>query len=102
VTGTLTYDPDASWYGMVLVIGKGRVVGSHMGSGQFVGGMFVSQIYDSSGNLYGGPGLPDAQDLSIEFDPNMGGAGIFYSSCWIKAAQPTGTYQMLSFHEISQ
>jgi hypothetical protein len=102
VTGTLTYDPDASWYGIVLVIGSGRVTGSHMGIGKFTGAMFVSQIYDSTGALAADPNMPDAQDLSMEFDPAMGGNGVYYSSCWIKAATPTGAYQMLSFHEISQ
>ena len=43
VTGTLTYDPDASWYGLVLVIGKGLVVGSHAGTGRIQGAMFVAQ-----------------------------------------------------------
>lgn len=102
VTGQLTYDPDASWYGIVMVIGQGLVRGSHAGTGQFVGAMFVAKTRDSSGNLAPGPGMPDALDGNIEFDPAMGGQGIFYSSCWINAARPTGNYQTLSFHEISQ
>jgi hypothetical protein len=99
VTGNLNYDPDASWNGMVLLIGKGTMTGSKGGSGQFVGGMFVAQTV---GTPWMGTGLPNSADNNIEFAPGMGGTGIYYSSCWIKAATPTGNYKVLSFHEINQ
>jgi len=28
--------------------------------------------------------------------------GMRYSSCWIQKATPSGSYKILSFHEISQ
>ncbi len=120
VTGNLTYDPGASWYGIVLLIGQGYMTskGATSGSGQFVGGVFLAKTRDLSGNLFPDPNLPSAADPSapsgtgksygsnIQFDPNMASSGnspgIYYSSCWIKAAIPQGTYKILSFHEISQ
>jgi hypothetical protein len=99
VTGNLNYDPDASWQGMVLVIGKGTVTGSKSGSGEFDGAVFVAKTRDSSGNLLPDPNLGKA---SVTFTGNMGGNGIRYSSCWVKAAQPAGSFKILSFHEIPE
>jgi Tfp pilus assembly protein PilX len=99
VTGNLNYDPDASWQGMVLVIGKGTVTGSRSGSGEFDGAFFVGKTRDSSGVLLPDPNLGKA---SVIFAPSMGSVGIRYSSCWVKASQPTGSFKVLSFHEIAQ
>jgi hypothetical protein len=99
VTGNLNYDPDASWQGIVLVIGKGTVTGSRIGSGEFDGAFFVANTRDSSGILLPDPNLGKA---SVTFATNMGGNGFRYSSCWIKAAQPTANFKILSFHEIPQ
>jgi hypothetical protein len=110
VTGNLTYDPDASWYGIVLLIGQGYMTGSHTGTGQFVGGVFLAKTRDASPSrtLFPDPNLPNSNGTAgtygsnIQFDPAMGGNGVYYSSCWINAALPTGRYNILSFHEISQ
>jgi hypothetical protein len=108
VTGNLTYDPDASWYGIVLLIGQGYMTGSHAGSGQLVGGVFLAKTRDTSGTLFPDPNLPNSNGApstygsNIQFNPSMGGQGVYYSSCWINAALPTGHYNILSFHEISQ
>ena len=97
VTGNLIYDPDASWYGIVLVIGKGNFTGSHGGTGRIEGAMFVAQTRDPMGNLLADPNLGAA---SVIFDPATGGAGIYFDSCWINAALKPPTYQVLSFREI--
>jgi len=108
VTGNLVYDPDASWYGIVLLIGQGYMTGSHSGSGQFVGGVFLAKTRNTSGTLFPDPNLPNSNGIAgtygsnIQFDPAMGGNGVYYSSCWINAALPTGNHKILSFHEISQ
>jgi hypothetical protein len=106
VTGNLTYDPDSSWYGIVLVIGKGTVTGytgRPSDNGQFVGAMFAAKTI---GSPVPGTNLPDSGDNNVELPDTtgstMGGVGIYYSSCWIKAATPSGIYKVLSFHEISQ
>ena len=99
VTGNLNYDPDASWQGMVLVIGKGTVTGSRSGSGEFDGAFIVAKTRDASGNLLPDPNLGTA---SLIFANNMGGVGMRYSSCWIQKAMPTASCKILSFHEISQ
>ncbi len=102
VTGNLNYDPDASWNGIVLVIGQGTVTGSRIGAGQFNGALFVAQTRDpSTWNLLTGPNLgPASVDFSLS--PAMGGNGIRFDSCAISAALTPLTYKVLSFHEIRQ
>jgi hypothetical protein len=100
VTGTLVYDPDASWEGIVLVMGKGVVTGSGMGIGGFDGTMLVAQ----SRNPVSGTVLPDPNlgASSVTFASNMGGYGIHFNSCMIQQAFSPTKYKILSFREISQ
>jgi hypothetical protein len=98
VTGNLIYDPDASWYGIIMVVGKGLVNGDHGGSGEFDGTVLAVQTLDpATGAPLGSLGTPQ-----VLFTPSMGGKGIYYSTCWIKNSLPTSGYKVLSFHEISQ
>jgi hypothetical protein len=102
ITGNFNYDPDASWDGIVLVIGQGTVTGSKGGSGLFLGAFLVARTHDTSGNLLPDPTLGP---LSVDFNhggSSMGGNGIRFSSCWIQKSQPSSGYKILSFHEISQ
>jgi hypothetical protein len=108
VTGTLTYDPDASWRGIVLIIGQGALLNSKRGSGEIDGAVIVAKTRDSSGNLIVGSYL-GASTVNYNFgsDPpsptsNLGGNGIYYSNCWIQKARPTAGNIILSFREISQ
>jgi hypothetical protein len=98
VTGTLNYDPDASWYGIVMVIGKGLVTGSRSGTGEFDGATLVVQTVNPS---TGAP-LGFLGGAYMQFADNMGGLGFYYSSCWINNSIPSSAYKILSFHEISQ
>jgi len=94
VTGTYTMDPDNGWYGIILVIGEGRIIsGNNIGSREFDGAVFVAKTNG---------GGSDVGAASVQFDNDMQGTGIRYSSCWIQKAQPTGGYKILSFHEIAQ
>jgi hypothetical protein len=106
VTGTLTYDPDATWYGIILVIGQGYLYSYQGGTGQLNGAVFLARTVDSGGNplpaydAFGNPtplGTP-----TFQFTSTAGSDGIRYSSCWIAASQPSISYQVLSFHEIPQ
>jgi len=97
VTGTLDYDPDASWNGVILVIGKGTFTSSNRGVGVINGAVFIAQTRDSAGNL-----LPDPNLGHSSFTQTGGGNGIQYSSNWVKAAQALMPYQVLSFREIPQ
>jgi hypothetical protein len=102
VTGQLIYDPDASWYGIVLVIGKGMVTGVNSGVGRIQGAMFVAQTLDPSNNWAPLPD-PSLGAASADFsalNPTVSGVGIFYDSCWINTALRPPTYQLLSFREI--
>jgi hypothetical protein len=99
VTGNLNYDPDASWAGIVLVVGKGTVTGSRSGSGRIDGAMLVAQTQDALGNLLPDPNL-GTPSVNFGLSPTMGGQGIYYNSCWIAAAQPSLPYKVLSYREI--
>jgi len=106
VTGTLTYDPDASWNGIVLVIGQGVLLNSKSGAGEIVGAVMVAKTRDSSGSLitgsYLGASAVNYNSNSASSPSDLGGQGIYYSNCWIQRAQPTAGNKILSFHEISQ
>ena len=95
VTGTLDYDPDASWNGVILVIGQGTFTSSKKGIGIINGAIFVAQTRDAAGNLLSSLGYSS-------YTQTGGGTGIQYSSNWVKAAQALLPYQVLSFREIPQ
>ena len=94
VTGTFTYDPDASWDGIVLVIGQGIIYSHQGGAGKFYGAMLVANTVGGTGNNTGAS--------SFDFTPAAGSDGIYYSSCWINYVQAPYSYKVLSFHEIRQ
>jgi Tfp pilus assembly protein PilX len=112
VTGEFIYDPDASWDGIILVIGKGWM-NSHQSAyttTQIQGAVFLARTLDASGNPLPQSSPPIFTPVSSTspsgFDfygtPNTLTNGIYYSSCWIQAAMPAMSYKILSFHEISQ
>jgi len=108
VTGTLTYDPDASWNGIVLVVGQGIFISANSGYGGLNGAVFVATTRDSSGYLLPpGTSLGSAcfgsQSSCTGFGGGFGstpGFGIIYNSCSISSAQGPLTYKVLSFREI--
>lgn len=93
VTGQLRYDPDATWDGIIMVIGKGAFVSNQNGQGQINGAMLIANTRDSLGNLLSALG-------PASFTQTGGGLGIRYSSNWVNAAQRLLPYQVLSFREI--
>src|SRR6267142_941603 len=95
VTGTLDYDPDASWNGVILVIGEGAFISSKGGDGAINGAVFVAQTHDAAGNPLGNVGYSS-------YTQTGGGLGIRYSANWVRAAEALMPYQVLSFREIQQ
>jgi hypothetical protein len=103
VTGEFKYDPDANWRGIVLVIGVGKLSSTKSGSGEFHGAVFVAKTVDTSSNPF--TPLPNSSPPGaayFDFSTSSGGNGIYYSNCWVKAAQPMGSFKILSFHEIPE
>jgi len=100
VTGTLTYDPDATWEGTILVIGQGVFVSTKTGANGIDGAVFVARTRDSSGNLLSSLGTPT---FSLSGSGANYGRGITYNSCLI-SGQSSGanllTYKILSFREL--
>jgi Tfp pilus assembly protein PilX len=100
VTGTFSYDPDTNWYGIILVIGQGKINNSQNGQNmQINGAVLVAKTRDGNNNVLAGSNIGGAK---VQFLDAMGGEGMRYSNCWIQKAQPTASYKILSFHEISQ
>ena len=97
VTGNFTYDPNASWKGAVLVVGKGVFNSTLAGTGEIDGALLIAKTRDSAGNLLADPTLGAAS-----FSQTGGGNGIYYSSCWVRSAQAAPSYKILSFREIAQ
>jgi hypothetical protein len=96
VTGTLDYDPDASWNGVILVIGRGVFTSTRNGTGTITGAVFVAQTRDASGHLLADPSL-----MHSSFTQKSG-SGIRYNSGLVAATQALLPYQVLSFREIPQ
>ncbi len=95
VTGNFTYDPSASWRGIILVIGQGTVTSAGSGGGDFDGAVLIANTAGGGSNL-------GAVSMDYSAVPLGQGEGIHYSSCWVKAATPAGNIKILSFHEIAQ
>jgi hypothetical protein len=96
VTGTLKYDPDANWKGVVLVIGQGNFVSTRSGSGEIDGAVFLAKTRDSANNLLTTLG---AASFSQTGGSNSG-QGIHYNSCWVRISVGPITYKVVSFREI--
>lgn len=103
VTGTFTYDPNVTWNGIVLVIGKGILNAGYEGAGtpgQINGAVLVARTLDQSGNPL--PLSSPSMSPSFNYIPADSSLGISYSSCWVQYVQSPLRYQVLSFHEIPQ
>jgi hypothetical protein len=96
VTGNFSYSGNDGWNGIVLVVGDGTTSynGNGGGNNAFNGAIYVATIWDASRVL-----LPAFGPVSYNINGG-GGNGIYYDSCWVKAAQQPTTYQVLSFREI--
>jgi hypothetical protein len=110
VTGTLYYDPDATWEGIVLVIGQGNFVSTNGGTGGIDGAVFIAKTRDPSGNLLPALGAASYSQTGSGNPTDSYGRGINYNSCWVsKPLSPTQgpiqgplSYKILSFREITQ
>jgi hypothetical protein len=100
VTGTLHYDPDASWNGLVLVIGQGIISSSKNGTGGIQGAVVVAKTRDTSGNLLTTTTLGSPFFGTQSSYGSNPGFGIIYSSCLAQTAQGPLSYKVLSFREI--
>ena len=100
VTGTLYYDPDATWEGIVLVIGQGNFVSTRQGTGGIDGAVYIAKTRDASGNLFSDQqGLGQSSFSQTGGGPNLG-RGINYNSCLVNNALGPVNYKVLAFKEI--
>jgi hypothetical protein len=104
VTGTLTFDPNASWYGVILVIGNGILNSGYEGGGtpgEIAGAVLVARTLDQWNNPLTPSSSPPLSP-SFNYNESNRSLGIFYNSCWVQYTLPAGKYQVLSFHEVPQ
>jgi hypothetical protein len=78
VTGTLVWNGDFAWHGVVLVVGDGIMEYGGGGTGTIYGTVLVAKIWDDhvNQNLLSSLGSP-----TIDWDGG-GGNGIYYDHCW--------------------
>jgi len=100
VTGTLKYDPDASWQGVILVIGQGNFVSTKGGTGEIDGAMLIAKTRDASGNLLASLGASSFSQTGGGGPNSNLGKGIYFNSCIAQSAQGPITYKVISFKEI--
>jgi len=99
VTGTLKYDPDASWQGLILVIGQGNFLSTKSGNGQISGAVLIAQTRDLAGNPLATLGTASFRQTG---PGNNLGQGINYNSCLVQSAMGPIAYKILSFRQINQ
>ncbi len=100
VTGTLTYDPDASWQGVILVVGQGSFVSTKGGMGEIDGAVFIAKTRDASGNELASLGASSFSQTGSGAPSSNLGRGIYFNSCLAQAAEGPIVYKVLSFKEI--
>jgi hypothetical protein len=100
VTGTLYYDPDATWEGVILVIGQGSFVSTKGGTGGIDGAVFIAKTRDGSGNLMTSLGASSFSQTGPGGTNSNIGRGINYNSCLARAAEGPITYKVIAFKEI--
>ncbi len=107
VTGTLTMDGRASWYGAIYVVGRGLFVRQGGGSGFTEGAVFLANIAGPDGTMWtaddctGEDGIDGTADDGIgagAFHNNGGGThGSRYCIDAIRSTSPQLPYSVASF-----
>lgn len=94
VTGTLSFTGNASFNGLVLVIGQGTVTESGGGNGGFNGSMFIAKTHSPT------PPYPELATLASPiYNWNGGGTSdIQYNSCWANIGNNLH-YTVVAMHE---
>lgn len=109
VTGELTYDGNASWYGPIYVVGKGVFLRDGGGSGFTDGAVFVANIAGADGVMWtaddcdGADGLDGTADDGIAPGSYQNNGGGSHTSRFcrdaIQQAHPPQPYEILSFRQ---
>lgn len=100
VTGNLLYDPDASWQGVILVVGQGNFISTKSGVGEIDGAVFIAKTRDASGNELASLGATSFSQTGSGAPSSNLGKGIYFNSCLAQAAEGPITYKVISFKEI--
>ena len=94
VTGNLTIDGNFNYGGLIMCIGKGKILIDGAGNGQYNGAIFVAQTRDASGNLLSSLGNPT-------FTRNgSGNSDIYYDSGKLTIPSGQAPFIKLSWKQI--
>jgi hypothetical protein len=96
VTGNLTITGTPSYDGVVLIIGKGSLVYKGSGSGVINGGLFIANLYDSTGKLLPSSSGPGNPSLAWSGGGNL---SLNYDSCWTNKMSDRAVLRVLASHE---
>jgi Tfp pilus assembly protein PilX len=101
VTGTLTMSGTPSYNGLILVIGKGKVVKNGGGNGTLNGSLLVANLYtDTSYSTFIPLGTNHAPGPPIIQWNGGGNATIQYDSCWANAMNTSMPYRIVAVREM--
>ncbi len=100
VTGNLLYDPDASWQGVIMVVGQGNFISTKGGVGEIDGAVFIAKTRDASGTELASLGAASFSQTGSGAPSSNLGKGLYFNSCLAQAAQGPITYKVISFKEI--
>lgn len=103
VTGTLSFTGNATFDGLILVVGQGIMSENGGGSGGFNGSVFLANTRPPGVAL--APGNPFTGELPILGSPEIGWNGggtsfIQYNSCWAKVKQNHVYYPVATREEM--
>ena len=99
VTGQLVMSGNASWTGLILVVGEGSFRMNGAGNGEVIGGMIVANI-DGSDNVF-----PTGDDCTSGFGASVyderggGNAGTTYCSTALNITEQAWPYDILEFRQ---
>jgi hypothetical protein len=95
VRGNLTLSGNTSWYGLILVVGQGRLTVNGAGNGEIRGAIFVAKTRDTASRSAANPLgdlLPNRGDIYADY--NGGGrGGLGYHSGHIDSAMSSLPYR---------
>jgi hypothetical protein len=96
VTGNLTITGTPNFNGVIFIVGKGSLTYKGSGNGTINGGLFIANLYDSSGAPLPATSAPGAPTLNWSGGGNL---TLNYDSCWTNRMSDKAVLRVLASHE---
>jgi hypothetical protein len=82
--------------GVIFIVGKGSLTYKGSGNGTINGGLFIANLYDSSGAPLPATSAPGAPTLNWSGGGNL---TLNYDSCWTNRMSDKAVLRVLASHE---